>query len=159
MLVAEKYGYLEEMEPAIEPIRKEPSREKQPGTAPAPKHSILNKVLTIGMVLICFAAACFAVFRYTLISENHDRILELEDALEKEYVQQDKMKVELAGSEDLNNIEFKATADLGMQYPEEGQVQYVELPEEPDKQAEHVDAGKASRPGKSIWNRLLGLSN
>ena len=161
MLAAEKYGYLEEMEPVIEPSRKEePSRKKQPTAAPVPKQSALNKVLTIGMVMLCFATASFAVFRYTLISDKHDRILELEEELEKEYARQDNLKVELAGSEDLGNIEFTATAELGMQYPEEDQVQYVELPEEPGKQQkEHVDAGKSSRSGKSIWDRLLGLSN
>ncbi|WZL78450.1 hypothetical protein QBE55_13225 [Eubacteriales bacterium mix99] len=160
MVVAEKYGYLEEMEPIPEPSRKEePAPKRQSGRRVYPERSIRNKILTIGMVLVCFAVACFAVFRYTLIMNYHDRIAELEDSLDKVYSQQDRLKVELAGGEDLNNIEFKATADLNMQYPESGQVQYVELPKEPGKQEKHVDAEKTGRPGKSIWNRLLGLSN
>jgi cell division protein FtsL len=163
MLAAEKYAYLEEIVPVIEPVREplwkeQPSHEEQTKAAPVPKHRTLSKAVTLAMVFICFATACFAVYRYALIAETHERILELEAALEREYVRQGNLKVELAGSEDLNSIEFAAAAELGMQYPEEGQVKYVVVPE-PDKHVEQADANAATLPRESIWSRLLGISN
>jgi cell division protein FtsL len=163
MLAAEKYAYLEEMESVMEPVREpqwkeQPSHRERTKAAPVPKPRTLSKVVTLAMVFICFATACFAVFRYALIAESHARILELQSSLEKENVQQEKLKVELAGSEDLNNIEFAAAADLGMQYPEEGQVMYVDIPE-PDKNTEQADANAAGQTHESIWSRLLGNSN
>ena len=164
MLVAEKYAYLEELEPVVEPVQREtwgkdePSHKQEAKTAPIPKYSTLNMIVTIGLVLICFATACFTVFRYAQISENHDKILELENILEKEYSRQENLKVELASCEDLKFIEFTATAELGMQYPEEGQVKYVDLPE-PDVQVNHKVADTSNQSTKSVLARLLGLSN
>ncbi|HHY82696.1 MAG TPA: hypothetical protein GX505_08455 [Clostridiales bacterium] len=156
MLVAEKYAYLEEMVPVAEPVRREaPSRQEKPRQVPVRKHQTLNKFLTLSMVLICFAAASFIVFRYALISENHRAILALEKTLEQEKIRKEKLEVELSYCKDLNTIEFLA-AELGMKYPGEGQVQYVSLPE-PDEGMEQAEAPVDS--GKSIWSRLLGIFN
>lgn len=167
MLVAEKYAYLEELEPVVEPVQREqlekngPSQRQETKEVPAPKYNTLNMIMTIGLVLICFATACFTVFRYAQISENHEKILELENMLEKEYSRQENLKVELASCEDLKYIEFTATAELGMQYPEEGQVKYVDLPK-PVVQASGSIANAedaSNQSAKSVLARLLGLSN
>jgi cell division protein FtsL len=161
-MLAEKYAYLEEMAPVMEPQRREPTRQKeqiqkeQPRTAPNRKFQTLNRVVTIGLVLACFAAACFTVYRYTQISENHSAILELERQLEKETLKRDNLEVELSQSKDLHAIEFSAT-EMGMKYPENGQVKYVDLPEQQIK-VEQADAS-AEQSYQSMLSRFLGLSN
>jgi cell division protein FtsL len=161
-MLAEKYAYLEEMIPEVEPRRREPTRHKEQSrkeqlqTAPAKKHGTLNKIVTIGLVLLCFAAASFTVYRYALISDNHKAILELENQLKQERLRRDKLEVELSYSEDLNAVEFSAT-EIGMKYPEAGQVQYVDLPQQ-QKVAEQADAS-IEQSDQSLLSRFLGLSN
>lgn len=154
MLAAEKLRYLEDMEPVRQPVRRE---NLKPGTkaAPAAKPRTLSNIVSVCMVLICFATASFVVFRYAVIAENHQKILKLEEDLKAANAEQEKLKVELAGSEDLNRIEFAATADLGMHYPDEGQLLYVDVPQ-PDRPAE---VNVASKPEESLWSRILGIFN
>lgn len=163
-MLAEKYAYLEETAPALEtqqrelrPVRQsEPRQKEQPRRAPVRRFLTLNRIATVGLVLICFAAASFTVFRYTMISNHHRTILELENQLEQEILQKSKLEVELSHRKDLNSIEFSAT-EMGMKYPEEGQVQYVELPQQ-QKQVEQADASPA-QSNQSLLSRFLGLSN
>lgn len=161
-MLAEKYAYLEETAPVLEPQRREPNRQRepnrkeQPRKAPNRKRRTLNRVATVGLVLICFAAACFTVFRYAMISNHHRTILELENQLEQEVLQREKLEVELSSRKDLNAIEFSAT-EMGMKYPEEGQVQYVDLPQQ-QRQVEQADAS-AEQSNQNLWSRFLGLSN
>jgi len=161
-MLAEKYAYLEEMVPETEPKRREPTRQKkqirkdQPKSAPVRKHQTLNRIVTIGLVLICFAAASFVVYRYTLISENHKTILELEKQLEQEIMWRENLEVELSYRKNLESVEFLAT-EMGMKYPEEGQVKYVDLPEK-QTTVEHADAS-SRQPEPSLLSRFLGLSN
>jgi cell division protein FtsL len=154
-MLAEKYAYLEDRALVMEPVRKEePKRQEETRQLPVRKHQTLRKVLTIGMVLVCFATACFTIYRYSQIAENHREILALEKVLEKEELRMENLKVELAYRKDLNTIEFSAT-EMGMRYPDEGQVEYVNLPEV-TKVVEQADASAAE---PSLWSRFLGLSN
>ncbi|NLB42164.1 MAG: hypothetical protein GX815_07860 [Clostridiales bacterium] len=156
-MLAEKYAYLEDRVPVMEPVRKEePKQQEETRQLPVRKHQTLKKVLTIGMVLICFATACFTIFRYAQITENHRAILALEKALEKENLHKENLKVELAYRKDLNTIEFSAT-EMGMKYPEEDQVEYVNLPEA-NRAMEQADASSA-QDESSLWSQFLGSSN
>ena len=156
-MLAEKYAYLEDRVPVMEPVRKEePKRQEETRQLPIRKHQTLRKVLTIGMVLVCFAAACFTIFRYAQITETHREILALEKALEKENLLKENLKVELAHSKDLSTIEFSAT-EMGMKYPEEGQVEYVNFPEV-NKVMEQANASSA-QDKSSLWSRFLGSFN
>lgn len=151
MLVAEKYAYIEEMEPVTE----QPKVNKEaPKPAPSAKPNTLNKAVTVLMVMICFAVTCLVVYRYALISENHRRILKLESELGKVLDYQDRLKVELAYNEDISNIENLAMDDLGMHYPDKDQIRYVNIPvhSEPAAKAEI-----AEKPKESIWSRILGF--
>jgi len=159
-MLAEKYAYLEEMVPELEPQRREPTRNKkqnrqeQPKTASARKHQTLNKTVTIGLVLVCFMAACFIVYRYDLIANNHRSILELEKQLEQEITQRENLEVELSCRKNLDSIEFMA-AEMGMKYPDEDQIRYVDLPEK-QTVAEQADASN-QLTDQSLLNRILGL--
>lgn len=156
-MLAENYAYLEERVPVMEQVRKEePKRQEKTRQLPVRKHHTLRKVLTIGMVLVCFATACFTIFRYAQITENHRAILALEKTLEDENLRKENLKVELAYHKDLNTIEFTAT-EMGMKYPEEGQVEYVSLPEA-NRIMEQADASSAQAE-PSLWSRFLGSSN
>ncbi len=156
-MLAEKYSYLEDRVPVMEPVRKEePKRQEETRQLPVRKPQTLRKVLTIGMVLVCFATACFTIFRYSQITENHREILALEKTLEKENLRMENLKVELAYRKDLNTIEFSAT-EMGMKYPEEGQVEYVNLPEVNKVMEQAVDSSAQNEP--SLWSRFLRSSN
>lgn len=152
MLLAEKYKYYEEMEaPIIQP----PVQSPQQRPAPQPQHNLASKVISILMVMICFSGACLVVARYARISENHQQILRLKASLEKAYIEQDNLRVDLAFKEDLKNIEGKAKVSLGMNYPAQGQVQYVNLPETKGRYGE-AQVIEKSAPG--LLSRLLGLN-
>lgn len=154
-MLAEKLNYLEEMEPVIQNPQ-ELERKQSPKSIPVSRPNTINKILSVLMVMVCFAAACFIVYRYAVINKNHNKILELEKVLEDKYVEQDRLEVELAFNEDLDNIEFAAQADLNMHYPEEEQVLYIDLPaEENEKSTEVADQSKK----ESIWSRLLGIED
>ena len=165
-MLAEKYSYMEATSaPVLEPeITQIPERQTEPRIRerevpqkrPAGRSQALNKFLTISLVLICFAAACFIVYRYALISENHRAILALEKELEKANTLKKNLEVELAFRKDLRQIEFAAT-EMGMDYPQEDQVKYVEVPKR-EKQTEHAEADYGQLE-KSFWKRFLGLSN
>ncbi|HOB20130.1 MAG TPA: cell division protein FtsL [Candidatus Atribacteria bacterium] len=151
MLVAEKYAYIEEMEPAIQ----QPKVPKEaPKAAPSAKPNTLNKAVSVLLVMICFAAACLVVYRYALISENHRTILRLESELSKVLDYQDRLRVELAYNEDINNIGDLAMDDLGMHYPDKDQIRYVNIPE-PEEPAAFPEI--AEEPKETIWSRILGF--
>ncbi|HHU78426.1 MAG: hypothetical protein ACOX27_05685 [Caldicoprobacterales bacterium] len=169
-MLAKKYAYYEEIFPAAEPVRRdEPNRQNVPRhreetdsqvetrQAPAAWKLTWNKAVTVGLVLICFAAACFVVFRYAVISDNHTTILALEKQLEQEILRRDNLEVELSYSRDLNTIEFSAT-ELGMSYPAEDQIHYVNLPQDMGQEVEHADAAVGDT-GQTLWSRFLGLIN
>jgi hypothetical protein len=65
-----------------------------------------------------------------------------------------RLQVELAFTEDLNNIEAAARAHLGMNHPGADQVQYVRLPKT-QHAPERVYASE--RPSPGLLSRLLGL--
>lgn len=158
-MLAEKYAYMEDRVPVLEPIgREEPKPRKETRQLPVRKNQTWKNVLTIGMVLLCFAAASFTVFRYAQITQNHRSILVLEQTLEEEKLRRKNLKVELAYCKDLGTIEFSAT-EMGMKYPDESQVEYVVLPEL-NKSMEQVDASAdKSKSEQSLWSLFLGLSN
>ena len=103
-----------------------------------------------------FAAASFTVYRYAQISENHTAILELERQLEQETLRRSNLEVQLSESSDLHAIEFTAT-EMGMRYPESGQVKYVDLPQQ--QTVVEQAAASAEQSDQSLLSRFLGLSN
>ncbi len=147
MLVAEKKYYYEEQYPRV------PSEVKpQPKSQPKPK--IGKKIKPILLVAIGFIMAFLIVARHATISENHHKILRLEKTLEQQITRNEFLKVELASCENLDDIETKAKDELGLDYPKQGQIQFVELPEEQDDAPNtHI----AQRQDKSIWDLLIGL--
>ncbi len=151
MLVAEKYAYLEEMEPAIQQLK---APKEKPKAAPSAKPNILNKAVSVLLVIICFAAASLVVYRYALISENHSKILKLESELDDILDYQNRLRVELAYNEDISNIGDLAMGDLGMHYPNKDQIRYVDIPEQ-DEPADQQEV--AEEPKESIWSRILGF--
>jgi len=156
MLVAEKYKYMEDFEPQYIPKPKPPVEEPKASPAARPAHQAWHNIMSVFMVMVCFATAVLVITRYAQISKNHDIILSLEQELERENVTREKLMVDLACKEDLNQIEDSAKARLGMGYPAADQVHYVNLPET-EEEAVQEDVVMAEEPEPGIWSRLLSF--
>jgi len=98
--------------------------------------------------------AFLVVSRHAMIAENHQRILELEKELDQALKRNELLKLELAASEDLRRIEEVARNQLHMDYPDQTQVQFVELPED-DGQQEQAEVAKHQET--DIWDFILRL--
>lgn len=154
MILAEKYNYAEDnqVREQYRPVRHRPAVKRQP----KPDYRTGSKVISVMLLVICFATASFVIFRYAAIAKNHNEILELSQSLEKEYAKRENLEVDLAFTENLSNIEASAEKTLGMNYPDENQVVYVELPEKED----HLKKSQVvQKPEENFWSRLLGFLN
>ncbi len=151
MVLAEKQYYLEEE------IRKQPEQRRQPQVKKkqaAASNRTGSKIVSVLMVAICFGVACLVIARYAKIHENHNQILILEDQLEKEYTRRENLEVDLAFTENLENIEAAAQKSLGMSYPKEDQIVYVDLPDTETEKNEHQIVDKRE---EGFWSKLLSL--
>lgn len=154
MILAEKYNYAEDnrVREQYHPERQRPVVKRQPKA----DHRTGSKVVSVVLLAVCFATASLVIFRYAAIAKNHNEILELSQSLEKEYVKRENLEVDLAFTENLSNIEASAEKTLGMNYPDDDQVVYVELPEKED----HLKRSQVvQKPEESFWSRLLGFLN
>jgi len=111
-------------------------------------------VKSVILVALWFAMAFLVVSRHATISENHQQILELEKELDQALKQTELLKLELAASEDLKKIEEIAKNQLHMDYPDQTQIQYVELPED---EGEQEQAEVVKHQEMDIWDLILRL--
>lgn len=168
MLVAEKH-YLEDYayEVSANSLNKEIKTVEGPKYKTQPKARKKNKVMPIVMVLIGFALSSIAVARYVVIAQNHSDILKLEKELEEEYKREQQLKLELNYCGDLKRIEEYAKNNLDMDYPDEDQVLYVQLPQQDLEQAEEgtekdtrdesVEIAQEDQSRKTLWDKIISL--
>jgi len=129
-----------------------PRREVKPKLKAKPK--LASKIKPVILVVLGFMMAFLVVSRHAMIAENHQRILELEKELDQALKRNELLKLELAASEDLRRIEEVARNQLHMDYPDQTQVQFVELPED-DGQQEQAEVAKHQET--DIWDFILRL--
>lgn len=159
MLIAEKQQYLESYDAGKHQNMRVV---KNPKVSPKAKVKRKNKVLPVVMILAGFALCSLTVARYALIAQNHSDILKLEKELEKEYKREEQLKLELSYSKDLKRIEEFAKNNLGMGYPDESQVLYVELPQQNQDEADKKEGADekvemARQDKENLWNRIISL--
>ena len=119
------------------------------------------------MVLIGFALCSLPVARYVVIAQNHSDILKLEKELEEEYKREQQLKLELNYCGDLKRIEEYAKNNLEMDYPDEDQVLYVQLPQQDGtsrmrKQRKiqgmsQVEIAQEDQSRKTLWDKIISL--
>ena len=147
MVVAQKRQYQVEQLP-------KPQREVKPKPKAKPKAKLATRVKPVILVALGFAMAFLVVSRHATIAENHQQILELEKRLDQAFKQSELLKLELAASEDLKKVEEVAKNQLHMHYPDQTQIQYVELPEDG---VEQKQAEVAKHQETDIWDFILRL--
>ncbi len=147
MVVAQKRQYQVEQLP-------KPQREVKPKPKAKPKAKLATRVKPVILVALGFAMAFLVVSRHATIAENHQQILELEKRLDQAFKQSELLKLELAASEDLKKVEEVAKNQLHMYYPDQTQIQYVELPEDG---VEQKQAEVAKHQETDIWDFILRL--
>lgn len=161
MLVAEKQ-YLESYRPVVnEKIKVVEGPKHKP--EPKAKVKRKNKIMPVVMVLVGFALSSLTVARYLMIAQNHSEILKLEKVLQEEHKKEQRLRLELNYCEDLKRIEEYAKNNLDMDYPDESQVLYVQLPEQEIKQAEEetrdesVEVAQQNQNKETIWDKIVSL--
>lgn len=147
MVVAQKRQYQVEQLP-------KPQREVKPKPKAKPKAKLATRIKPVILVALGFAMAFLVVSRYATIAETHQQILELEKRLDQALKQTELLKLELAASEDLKRVEEIAKNQLHMDYPDQTQIQYVELPEDG---VEQTQAEVVKHHKTDIWDLILRL--
>ena len=90
-----------------------------------------------------------------MIAQNQQEILELERTLDKQHSVQEYLKLELAARGDLKRIEEYAKNELEMDYPDDGQILFVELPEVDTNKEENAPTQAEQK--EDLWSKILGL--
>jgi cell division protein FtsL len=152
LLVAKKEERYERQLPQVQ--RQQALREVKPKADIKPKPKPVSRIKPIILVAIGFAMAFLVVSRHAIISENHNTIMKLEKTLEESLIRNEQLKVELAACEDLEYIAEVAKNELGMNYPHQAQIQYVELP---DDTADSQVAGTTQEQDNGIWDLISSL--
>lgn len=116
-----------------------------------------RKIFPMFLLIVIFSIACLTITRYVTINQNHQEIMELKRILEREKNRQLNLKVELAETRDLKIIERIAKEELGMDYPMEGQIQLVDLPEREPHVAVEVEGIQPLR--KTVVEHIINLFN
>ncbi|MCM8899871.1 cell division protein FtsL [Caldicoprobacter algeriensis] len=147
MVVAPKRQY------QVEQLSK-PRREVKPKAKAKPKPKLARRIKPVILVALGFMMAFLVVSRHATIAENHQQILELEKKLDQALKQSELLKLELAASEDLRRIEEVAKNQLHMDYPDQTQIQFVELPEDEGQQKQ---TEVAKHQETDIWDFILRL--
>jgi len=164
LLVAEKQ-YLESYRPGAPSANKKIKVVERPEHKAKPNAKVKrkNKIAPVAMVLIGFVLSSLTVSRYVMIAQNHSDILKLERELEEEYKKEQRLRLELSYCEDLKRIEEYAKNNLDMDYPDESQVLYVQLPEQDLKQTkekstdESVEVAHQDQDKGTIWDKIASL--
>ncbi len=100
------------------------------------KKGIISTILLIAVV---FAVLTGIVIRYASISDLSNKNVQIQTQNEALKDELDKVKMENALSQDLNSIQQKASTELGMYYPTDDQIVYLE-PEADDAAAAPVES-------------------
>ena len=154
MLVAQKQQYQEQYYPPV--VEKEqPKLEPRSRVVSKPKIKPRRKFLHFVMVLIGFGICSYTIARYAMIAQNQQEILDLEKALEKQQSIQEYMKLELTARGDLERIEEFAKNNLDMDYPDNEQILFVELPKMDTKEV--ADASTSTDQKENLWSKIIGL--
>ena len=154
MLVAQRQEYEELYYPSeIEKQQSQPA--SRPKKVSKPKAKPGRRLLHLAMIMIGFGICAFTVARYAMIAQNQQEILELEKTLEKQQSIQEYMKLELAARGNLKKIEEYAKNELEMDYPDDDQILFVELPDMDTNKEE--DAPTHAEQKEDLWSKILGL--
>lgn len=94
-------------------VRKSPSR-------------LLPAALTFIVLGILFSALALVVFRYALIAETKYSIFTLKKEINELSMKKEELNYQLNTSVALDNIEQVSIDQLGMSYPNQGQMIYIE---------------------------------
>jgi len=154
LLVAQRQEY-EELyyPPAIEKKQSQPV--SRPKKIVKPKVKAGKRLLHLAVVMIGFGICAFTIARYAMIAQNQQEILELERTLDKQHSVQEYLKLELAARGDLKRIEEYAKNELEMDYPDDGQILFVELPEVDTNKEENAPTQAEQK--EDLWSKILGL--
>ncbi|GFN35962.1 FtsB/FtsL family cell division protein [Tepidimicrobium xylanilyticum] len=155
MLVAKKdYAYYPE---EIDFYRQPNSKRKRKAKVTKKNHA-RNKLVIISIAMFYLILALFILYRYANITKIRNEITELERY--KIQLEQEKeiLMAELEGIKSSSRIEENAIFLLGMDYPTQDQIVYVDFENE-DFMDEKEDKGKLSLIGefKNIVNLVLNI--
>ena len=90
------------------------------------KANIINRFFAALMIIMVFGSMAYLLLRYAEINEIKYKNFELKQELESLSIQVEELKYKIDSSMSLDNIESYAVDKLGMQYPQEYQIVYVE---------------------------------
>lgn len=110
----------------------------------------------VTFLVFCSALLMVVVLRFAAISELEKEILIAKNTFEELYSENTTAKVQLQGSIDLNEIERKATQELGMVSPDQNQI--VNIRVSVDNQAQVLSGKPKSEPsesGESFMSNIL----
>ena len=110
----------------------------------------------ISFLVLCSALLMVVVLRYATINELEKDILIAKSTFEELYSENTTAKVQLQGSIDLNEIERKATQELGMVSPNQNQI--VNIRVSVDNQAQVLSGNPKNEPnesGESFMSNIL----
>jgi len=153
LLVAKKVEQYESQVPQIQQRQVPPEIKPKAKAKTKPKPS--SRIKPIILVAVGFIIAFLVVSRHAVISENHQKIMKLEKTLEASLMRNEQLKLELAACEDLEHIADMAKNELGMSYPSQAQIQYVELPD--DDINDSAETNIAQHHNTSIWDLIASL--
>jgi len=156
LLVAEKNSNLYE---TYLPEVREEIYQPQPKAKPKAKVKVKRwkRVVPILSVFLGCAICALIVSRYAQIAANHSEILETKKALAAEQKITEDLKLQITMAEDLDYIRETAKEKLGMDFPQQNEIRYVEVSTE-EKAAEVAKEQKVSRrDNENILDTLISL--
>lgn len=106
--------------------------------------------------LIVFAMCSMVISGYAAISAVNLENLKLEAQAQEIREQIEKKSVEMASNTDLVSIQSVAKEKLGMDFPKNSQVRYIQVADPP---AQETDKGPVDEPGffQVIWKGIVDL--
>ncbi|MEA3422703.1 MAG: hypothetical protein U9Q80_02705 [Bacillota bacterium] len=90
------------------------------------KTGIINKLFAALMIVMVFGSMAYLLIRYAEINEIKYKNFELKQEIESISIQEEELKYAIDSTMSLNNIENYAVDKLGMQYPQDYQIVYIE---------------------------------
>lgn len=130
---------------------------------PKPKQTVkrkkkvrtINKTMYISIAIIFLITSLFILFGYARITSTRLEITKMEkEKLELEKIKQDLIG-ELEGLKNTTKISQEATYNLGMIYPEEGQIVYVSVDDTTELAVESPGLSQQLRRFLSIFSSLF----
>lgn len=158
MLVAEKNSYL--YETYLPEVREEiyqPQPTAKPKSKAKAKVKLWERIVPILSVFLGCAICALIVSRYAEIAVNNSDILETKKALAAEQKITEDLNLRIAMAEDLDYIRDTAKEKLGMDFPQQNEIRYVEV-STGEKAAEVEKEQKVSqRDNENILDTLISL--